>query len=232
MAQRIADSSKSQYNLKYDDSETTRLANDIKEASHLLSINVTNMMHNLDSFVSVLEEVQVAVKKEPLLAERTLGWLKSLFKAIASIIATVCPPVPALLPSAEPKRQIPVSTLAEGAATFCTADPGAFLEHIIIPCKDRSDRLFDSGPQEGKESESLDSLMLFLREIVPRQAQNAQKKLGQFDEALYIMGLESRMRAGRRVTLYGPDPGAVAKEWHDVAKQYQLALPNDEGPAY
>jgi hypothetical protein len=139
MAQRIDDASKSQYNLKYDDSETTRLANDISEASRSLSINVSEMMHNLDSFVSALEEVQVAVKKEPLLAEQILGWLKYLFKAIASILATVCPPVPALLPSPEPKRQIPVSTLAEGAATFCAADPGAFLEHIFIPGKDRSD---------------------------------------------------------------------------------------------
>ena len=42
------------------------------------------------------------------------------------------------------------------------------------------------------------------------------------------MGLESRMRAGRRVTLYGTDPGAVSKEWRDIAKQYQSVLPDDE----
>jgi primosomal protein N'' len=97
MAQRIDDASKSQYNLKYDYSETTRLANDISEASRSLSIYVTDMKDNLDKFVSVLEEVQVTVKKEPSLAERILGWLKYLFKAIARILATVCPPISALL---------------------------------------------------------------------------------------------------------------------------------------
>jgi hypothetical protein len=76
MAQRIDDASESQYNSRYDDSETTRIANDISEASRSLSINVTDMMNNLDSFVSVLEEVQVTVKKEPSLVERILGWLK------------------------------------------------------------------------------------------------------------------------------------------------------------
>jgi hypothetical protein len=137
MAQRIDDASKSQYNLKYDYSETTRLADDISEASRSLSINVREMKDNLSSFVSVLEDVQVAVKKEPSLAEKILGWLKYLFKAIARILATVCPPISALLlHSAEPKVQksaFVVSTLGEAAATFCTADPGAFLEHIILP---------------------------------------------------------------------------------------------------
>jgi hypothetical protein len=42
---------------------------------------------------------------------------------------------------------------------------GAFLEHIILPCKDRSDKLFDAEPKEGKEFESLDSVILFLKEI-------------------------------------------------------------------
>jgi hypothetical protein len=42
------------------------------------------------------------------------------------------------------------------------------------------------------------------------------------------MGLERQMRAGRRVTLYGPDPAAVAKEWRDLAKKYQSVLPDDE----
>jgi hypothetical protein len=42
------------------------------------------------------------------------------------------------------------------------------------------------------------------------------------------MELERHMRAGRRVTLYGPDPEAVAKEWRYVANQYQFVLPDDE----
>ena len=36
--------------------------------------------------------------------------------------------------------------------------------------------------------------------------------------------LESCMKAGRRVTLQGPDPAAVAEEWRDVAKRYDSAL--------
>jgi hypothetical protein len=86
-------------------------------------------------------------------------------------------------------------------------------------------------------SESLDSAILFLKEIVPKEAQTAHEKLERFDEALYIMGVESHMRAGRRVTLvyrrlYGPDPAAVAKEWRDLAKQYQSVLLNDKDPAF
>jgi hypothetical protein len=139
MAQRtrIDDASKSQYNLEYDYSETTRLANDISEASRSLSINVRKMNENLNSFVSVLEDVQVTAKEEPSLAEKILGWLKYLFKVIARILATVCPLISALLlQSTELKVQktaVAVSTLGEAAATFCTADPGAFLEHIVLP---------------------------------------------------------------------------------------------------
>ena len=133
MAKRIDDASElSQYNLIYESSETTRLAKDISEASRSLSIHIKEMMCDLDSFVSALEEVQIAMKKEPSLAERILGWLKYLFKAVARILAAVCPPISVLLPSVEPKIPIPVSTLKEGATTFCTADSGAFLEHIIL----------------------------------------------------------------------------------------------------
>ena len=195
------------------------------------------MKDNLDSFVSVLEKIQVTVKKkkERSLAERILGWLKSLFKAITRIFATLFSPISGfLLYSADPRVResaFAASTLRKAAATFSAADSGAFFEHIILLCQDGSDRLFDAEPQEGKESESLDSVILFLKEIVPREAQIAQNKLERFDEVLNIMGLDSSMRAGRRVTLYGPDPSAVAKEWRDVAKQYQLVLPDDEDPA-
>jgi hypothetical protein len=57
MAQRIDDMSGPQHNFEYDDSETTRLANDIRRASRSLSIHVTKMKDNLGSFVSVLEKV-------------------------------------------------------------------------------------------------------------------------------------------------------------------------------
>lgn len=232
MAQRIDDASES-YNLKYDNSETTRLASDISDTADLLSTNVSRMKDNLNSFVSDLEEVQVIVKKEPSLGEQILGWLKSLSKAIARILATLCPPISTiLLHSADSKVKMSacaVSTLGKAAATFCTPDPGALLEHIT-PRERRDDRLFDAEPQEGNESESLDSVILFLKKIVPREAQNAQNKLERFDEALDIMGLERHMREGRRVTLYGPGPAAVAEKWRDVAKKYQSMLPDDEDP--
>lgn len=128
MAQRVDDASNSHYNLKYDDSKTTRLANDIGEASRALSIHVTKMKDNLDKFVSVLENVQVTAKKEPSMVERILGWLKSLFKAIARIFATYCPTL--LLHSADPKAQktaASVSTLGKAAATFCAGNSGAFV---------------------------------------------------------------------------------------------------------
>jgi hypothetical protein len=127
--------------------------------------------------------------------------LKYLFKAITRILATVCPPISALLfHSDDPKVQqsaIVVSTLGQAAAIFCVVDSSAFLEHIV-----------------------------------PREAQIAQKKLERFHEALDIMGLERHMRQGRRVTLYGPDPAAVAEEWRDVAEQYQSVLPDDRDPAF
>jgi hypothetical protein len=188
MARRIDDASKSQYNLKYGGSETTKVAKDINRASRLLSTNVTQMTNVLNLFVSALEDVQVAMKIERSLAEHILRWLESLFKTIADIIAT---------------SAFPVSALREAAPKFCTPGPE---------------------PREGKESESLDSVIIFLKEIVPNEAQNAQKILERFDEALYIKGLESRMRAGQRVTLHGPDPAAVAKEWRDVAEKYQSAF--------
>jgi hypothetical protein len=62
--------------------------------------------------------------------------------------------------------------------------------------------------------------------VVPREAQNAREKLGRFDEALKIMRWEYKMRAGRRVTLIGRDPSAVAKEWRDVANKYKSAIQN------
>jgi hypothetical protein len=90
----------------------------------------------------------------------------------------------------------------------------------------------EAEPHEGRESESIESVLLFLKEIVPKEAQTAQKRLERFDKALLVMGLEARMKTGRRVAIRGPNPAAVAKEWHDAARQYQSVLPEDEGPDY
>jgi hypothetical protein len=80
---------------------------------------------------------------------------------------------------------------------------------------------FDAEPKEEKVSESFDSVIRFLKEIVPNEARNAQTKLELSDKALAIM---ERMRAGQLVALSGLDAAAVAEEWRDVAKQYQSAL--------
>ena len=134
MAQRISDASESQSNLKCDDSETKRLAKDIGKASRLLSTAVIEMKEGIDLFVSALQNVQLAMRHEPPLAERILRWLKSLFKVIVSILDTASHPTSAVHPSSETKRQRPVvivSTLREAAAKFCNADLGAFLKHIF-----------------------------------------------------------------------------------------------------
>ena len=170
MAQRIDDASESQNNLKYDE-ETARLTNDISEAAESLSIYVTRMKVNLDSFVSSLEGVQITMKKKR-------SWVERILRSYS--------------------------------------------------WKKRSDRIIDTETQEGGEPGSFDSVIVFLKTIVPREVRNAQNNLERFDEALDIMGLERRMRAGQRVTLCGPDPAAVAEKWRDVAKQYQSVLPDDE----
>jgi hypothetical protein len=70
-------------------------------------------------------------------------------------------------------------------------------------------------------SESFDSVILFLKEIVPKEAEEAREKLKLSDGALKIM---ERMRAGQQVALCGSDTAAIAKEWRNVAEQYQSAL--------
>jgi hypothetical protein len=82
----------------------------------------------------------------------------------------------------------------------------------------------------GKEPESIESVLLFLKDVVPKEAQKAQKSLARFDEALLVMGLEARMKTGRRVALRGPNLTAIAQEWRKIAKQYQSMLPDDEDP--
>jgi hypothetical protein len=77
--------------------------------------------------------------------------------------------------------------------------------------------LFDVEPKKGKVAESLDTVILFLKDVVPNEAENAQRKLKRLDRALEIM---ERMKAGQRLDLNDSDPAAVAKEWRDVAEQY------------
>ena len=137
MAQRMDDMSSSQFmGLNYDDSETTRLANDISQASRELSLYVTRMNDNLNSFVSTVEKIQ-ETRKEQTLVEWILEWLKSLFKALARIFVTFGPIITPFLHSIAPNAswvEPAASTLYVAARTFCIATSSAFLEHTF-PCK-------------------------------------------------------------------------------------------------
>jgi hypothetical protein len=73
-------------------------------------------------------------------------------------------------------------------------------------------------------------VLIFLKATVPKEAQRAQKSLARFDEALFVLGIEARMKTGRRVVLRGPDLAVVVQEWREVAQQYQSVLPDDEDP--
>ncbi|KAN0139262.1 hypothetical protein V8E53_002763 [Lactarius tabidus] len=211
MARRIDRASRSWLKgLKYGQ-DTTRLANDINKASRALSQHVAQMQENLKSFVSALEKMEV---RKNSMARRILGWLKLLFNALASIFAlgsfvspflnSVGPGVGLILPVA--------SALWKAAAEFC----GAAASEIGA----------------GSESESIESVIRFLKDVVPKEAQTAQKSLARFDEALFVMGLEVQMKTGRRVALRGPNSNLseVAEEWRKIAKQYQSMVPDDEDP--
>ena len=125
--------------LKCGDSETTRLANDISQASRELSLYVTHMNDNLSSFVSSLEKIQDStLRKEQAPAEWIWEWLKSLFEALARMFITFGPVIVPVLHSIVPKAswvEPAASTLYIAARAFCMATSGAFLDYTF-PCKD------------------------------------------------------------------------------------------------
>jgi hypothetical protein len=132
MSGRIDSASKSWIKgLKCDESETTKLADDINRASLNLSLYVTRMKDNLNSFVSTLDNIEVSARKErQTLVGWVLGWLKSLFKTLARIFVSlgtfisVAPGTCGIAPVD--------STLGKGAVAFCGAASGAFLEYTIL----------------------------------------------------------------------------------------------------
>jgi hypothetical protein len=207
MAQRIDDASKSQDNLISDSPEARDLAKDISKASGLLSTNVDRMTYELDSFVNALKNIQVTaatVAREKSLVERILQWLKSMFKAIATIFATLTPSISAIVRHhPDPKVRgcaLSNTTLGQAASVFCKAG---------------------SEPKNGKESESLDSVILFLKGVVPNEVESAQRKLKRLDKVLELL---ERMKAGQRMAIGDSDPAAVAEEWRNVAEQYRMAV--------
>ena len=137
MAQRIDDASKSQDNVICESPEARELAKGIYKASGFLSTNVDRMTFELDSFVSALTKMQVAVERERSIVERILRWLKTMFKAIATIFAKLTPPISAIIRHhPDPKVQgcsLADTALRQAASVFSTVDSGAFLERIIPP---------------------------------------------------------------------------------------------------
>ena len=85
----------------------------------------------------------------------------------------------------------------------------------------------DAESLEAKEPQTIESVLLFLKETVPREAREAQRTLAQFDAALVFMGLEEHMTTGRLLAFSRPDLTDIAQEWRDVAKRYESALPDD-----
>jgi hypothetical protein len=136
MAKRMNNASNSESKLEYCP-ETTVISEKIDDASNSLSIHVLKMQEHLLSLVSVLEEIQVAVKAQSL-TEKLLGWLKYLLKLIVSVVAKVCFALSSLVSRVEPNPKYlsyGISALGKAAANFCKVDPGAFSEHISS-CKD------------------------------------------------------------------------------------------------
>ena len=91
-----------------------------------------------------------------------------------------------------------------------------------------SDRLLtDPESLEAKEPQTIESVLLFLKRTVPKEAQEVKETLGQFDAALVFMGIEEHMTTGRLLAFSRPDSAAIAQEWRDVAIRYQSVVPKD-----
>jgi len=187
--------------------DTKGLANYISAASRSLSQNIAKMNSDLESFVSYLKKMQVKEEKKSM-ARRILGWLKLFFKALAGIFAlgtciapllkTVAPGVDLIAPAA--------SALSLAAAELCQMADESL---------------------EAREAQSIESVLLFLKNTVPKEARAAQESLARFDAALLLMTLEENMTRGRLLAFSRPDSAAIAQEWRDVANRYQSALPGN-----
>ena len=87
--------------------------------------------------------------------------------------------------------------------------------------------LTDPESLEANEPQTIESVLLFLKKTVPKEAQEAQRTLARFDAELVFMGMEEHMTTGRLLAFSRPDSAAIAREWRNVAKRYQSALPDD-----
>ena len=160
MARRMNDASKSWFKyLPCDDVVTTRLADDINNASRNLSFHVKRMKDNLNSFVSTLEDQTIenvdgggggadgdsdGDPKPP--KPQSWGFFISLTNAVTRIIAAIGNLITRLTSGDKrnadddhkqtaPPYSTQDSTLLRGAAKFRGQAPGASLESKI-PCKE------------------------------------------------------------------------------------------------
>ena len=159
MARRMNDASKSWFKyLPCDDVVTTRLADDINNASRNLSFHVKRMKDNLNSFVSTLEDQTIenvdgggngdgdgdGDHKPP--KPQSWGFFISLTNAVTRIIAAIGNLITRLTrgdkrnadddhKQTAPPYSTQDSTLLRGAAKFRGQAPGASLESKI-PCKE------------------------------------------------------------------------------------------------
>jgi len=204
MAQQIDGATKSKPKALED---TKVLANYISTASRSLSQNIAKMNSDLELFVSYLEKMKVKEEKKSIL-RRILGWLKLFFKALAGIFAlgtciapflkTVAPGVDLIAPAA--------SALSIAAAELCQMAAESL---------------------EAKEALSTESVLLFLKNTVPKETRAAQESLARFDATLLLMKLEKNMTRGRLLAFSRPGSAAIAQEWRDVANRYQSVLPGN-----
>ena len=138
MAQRIDYASKFQYNVNAgpDATKLNDFTEDINRASGFLSTNVEKMIFELGSLVSSLKKAQLTVEKERSLAERILGWLKSLFKAISTVSVALTRPISRIVRHhSDPKVEVYAlddTPLRQGASDIWKGESGAFIEHIIL----------------------------------------------------------------------------------------------------
>ena len=141
MAQQMDYAANSRLNaLSGGNSETTRLADDISQASRELLHYVIYMNDDLISFVSSLEEIRDStLRKEQGLAGWIWEWLKYLFETLSRIFVTCGPFIDTVLHSIEKKPhwvEPAASALCIAAQACCAATSGAFSKYTF-PCKEK-----------------------------------------------------------------------------------------------
>ncbi|KAI0267424.1 hypothetical protein BC834DRAFT_77374 [Gloeopeniophorella convolvens] len=205
MAQRIHDALASRAIELEPSTETSRLAEEIGEASRALSQHVNSMQQNLASFVSTLEGLNAKGTRQ--LKTRILRWLKYLFNALAVVFSGLA------VAGSFLGLSVPGATLV---ASFAAA--GSNLSTAISAiCSNMEER-------SRKKEESFNDVLDLLKKTVPQEAQKAQEYLRNFDEAHIMLKMEAVMQTGRRVVVRGPGTAEVSPKWRGAEKVYRALL--------